>query len=236
MRKALRHFQQCSNIQALSHIVLHTVYLFILSIVCVATMRHMNAVAINNNLVGLKFAQDQISSQELDDFYNIYQTNRQMQAEFTMGTTNVHVYSHTDNSWITDVVQCGEDFYWLLKGNIVDWTQFKSTYIWNTTGQLYIWHHTEYQNNRMTMWDYVLAGTLIAPALIVMLILLFVLASKIILFCLRTSLMYFLELMTERNPKDIIPFTLLAGAADIVLIFLKMLAQLSHFIITRCIS
>jgi hypothetical protein len=80
---------------------------------------------------------------------------------------------------------------------------------------------TEYT---VTIWDYLLSATTIIPMILLAVTFAFMLSSKIVLSSVRSIAMYFFELLTEKEIKDIIPFTLLAGAADVVIILLKIIA------------
>lgn len=68
------------------------------------------------------------------------------------------------------------------------------------------------------------------PALILFCVLLFMLVSKGVLFFVQKIAKYYFELLTQRDAKDIIPFTLLASAADVVLIIINTAISLIHWL------
>jgi hypothetical protein len=89
-----------------------------------------------------------------------------------------------------------------------------------------VWSH--WIGRPVEFQEYLLASTLIFPALLLFLVLLFVYICKVILLGIRFFTMYFLELLTERSPKEFMPFTLLAAAADILLLIANTLLGIIH--------
>jgi len=80
------------------------------------------------------------------------------------------------------------------------------------------------------MADYLLVATLIVPALALTGVLFFIYVSKLVLILARATTMYFLELLTDRNPKELIPFTLFGATVSIVILILKTVAVVSRWL------
>ena len=81
---------------------------------------------------------------------------------------------------------------------------------------------TNVLKRKIRIENYLLGATLFIPFIAIILMLLFMLASRLVLLLSKHLLKYYLERLKEDEPHDIIPFTLLAAAADVVLILCKL--------------
>jgi hypothetical protein len=244
----------------LLHLLFHGICLIVLMILCLATIRHEESWLINNNVIGERGAQRIISMNDLEIFKTIALTNEQTKSiiqsnlqvmvqyateNYTNGffSTNPQVfldrvkrsigsavYSHVNNPFYYDVYQSGNAFIVLSEGYRATWVSQKTThFLIGTNADLY-WKHDDIVLNAIRLSDFLLTSTLIFPAIIFVCILIFVYISRLVVSGTRRIAMYSFELLTDRKPKDIIPFTLLAAVATICLILLKIFYYFFHLI------
>ena len=244
IRRLLTRLEISSTPKAIIGILSHIVILVALLILCLATIRHVENWLINNNVIGERGAQKAKAELDKDYFYNYVISNRQEHPyqispiirqqlaglyHSTFQSQKIAVvYSHSDNTLMYDIYQSANSFIWLMNGYQINWVEYKTTYFANQKGVGFSWQHDD--SSRIIIVEYLMVATLIVPAIIVSISLLFIIASKFIMILIRPIAMYYCELLTQNKPHEIIPFTLIASAADIVLIILKLLADGFHTI------
>jgi len=225
---------------------------------CLATIRHEESWLINNKIVGERGAQRTDAINEFAIFFSLASTNKQfdgimrsnLQEMVRYSITNYkygfistnpqvflervknsigsNVFSHVDNTFYFDIYQSFYAFAILLDGQRAAWVSQKTLHIAIGNDAEYLWKHDELYLIRVT--DFLLTSTLIFPAISGVCILTFIFVSRLVILGARRIAMYSFELLADRMPKDVMPFTLLAAAADISLILFKIFFNALHWI------
>jgi hypothetical protein len=161
----------------------------------------------------------------LDKMATVSWPDYERRFEFNFGK---RVYTHFDNALCYEIYQSINSWFLLVEGYNYQWVFHETTYFTPDKGRQFVWKHNSYLT--MTISQFLLTGTLVIPAIILIAILMFVLICKFVLFVVRLALMHFFDIVTEKDPKDFAPFTLLASAANLLIFVMNEIVKIWHHV------
>jgi hypothetical protein len=132
------------------------------------------------------------------------------------------------NSVGFDIYQSINVFVLQIAGYSPNWEEKRRLQLTYAPQSTFTW---DYSNNYLIpLSSYFLAATLIAPAIVLALKMLFLIVCKCVLVTTRLTVLYSFELVADSDPKELKPFTLLAGAADLLGLIVKFVVSIIRWI------